>query len=149
MRERSSVTGFYLETLLLIVVFLSVILVLTQVFGLAQTQSVRAKQLNDAVILAGNAAEAVAACGSPEELLMLLNENQNALPMPDSAGVTASYASDLSPQAQGAYRVGVTWLPEICEKGTMIHSVVEVRCGTPEEPVYRLETESFRRGADA
>ena len=143
MKNHSSVTGFYLETLLLIVVFLSVILMLTQVFGLAQTQSTRAKQLTEAVVLAGNAAEAFAESESPEELLALLNESGNALPMEDAAGVTAYYASDLKPEADGAYRVDVSWLPETTEKGMMVRGVVEVLCGTPGEPVYRLETEAF------
>ena len=57
MKKNGHITGFYLETLLLIVVFIAIILVLTQVFGLAQVQSVRAKQLTEAVTLAGNAAE--------------------------------------------------------------------------------------------
>ena len=53
MKKNGHITGFYLETLLLIVVFIAIILVLTQVFGLAQVQSVRAKQLTEAVTLAG------------------------------------------------------------------------------------------------
>ena len=81
MKKQSHITGFYLETLMLIVVFVLIILVLTQVFGLAQMQSTRAKELNGAVILAQNAAEAVAASETPEELLKLLNENGNAVPL--------------------------------------------------------------------
>ena len=77
-------------------------------------------------------------------LLALLDENGNARPMPDTAGVTACYDADLNPAPQGDYRVDVTWLPEETETGTMIRSVIEVRCGENSEPVYRLETESFR-----
>ena len=58
MKKHSHITGFYLETLMLIVVFVLIILVLTQVFGLAQMQSTRAKHLNGAVVLAQTAAEA-------------------------------------------------------------------------------------------
>ncbi len=143
MKEHRSVTGFYLETLILIVVFLLVILVLMQVFGLAQTQSAQAKQLTEAVILAGNAAESAAASRSPEELLGLMNENQNAGPMENTTGVTARYAADLTPEAQGMYRVDVTWLPEAAGTGTMVHSAVEVYCGERTEPIYRLETQTF------
>lgn len=144
MKRQSHITGFYLETLMLIVVFISIILVLTQVFGLAQIQSVKAKQLTDAVVLAGNAAEAVSASDTTEELLNLLNENNNAVPMPDAPGVLVRYDGDLAPEHEGSYRVDVTWLPEKTETGTMIRSVVEVRSGETEEPVYRLETEAFR-----
>ena len=63
--------------------------------------------------------------------------------------VTAHYDSDLTPDAGGIYRVDVTWLPEEAGDGTMIRSVAEVRCDGTEEPVYRLETESFRTGVGA
>ena len=122
MKKQSHITGFYLETLMLIVVFVLIILVLTQVFGLAQMQSTRAKQLNGAVILAQNAAEAAAASETPEELLKLLNDNDNAVLMADTAGVTACYDSDLSPDAEGSYRVDVTWLPEEAENDPLLRS---------------------------
>ena len=107
-------------------------------------QSVKAKQLTDAVVLAGNAAEAVSASKTADELLALLNENDNAFPMQDAAGVTARYDSDLLPESDGSYRVDVTWLPEETGTGTMVGSVVEVHCGETAEPVFRLETEAFR-----
>ena len=144
MKKYSHITGFYLETLILITVFVSIILVLTQVFGLAQLQSTRARQLTGAVALAGNAAEAVSASSSEEELLQLLNENGNAAPMSDGAGVTVRYDSNLRPDAGGTYRVDVTWTPEETGQGTMIHSTIRVCCGEAEEPVYDLETESFQ-----
>ena len=149
MKKHSHITGFYLETLMLIVVFLVIILLLTQVFGLAQMQSTKAKRLTGAVILAQNAAEAVSASETPDELLALLNDNNNAFPMTDTVGVTACYDSDLNPDAGGIYRVDVTWLPEEAGDGTMIRSTAEVRCDETDEPVYRLETESFRTGVSA
>lgn len=149
MKKQSHVTGFYLETLMLIVVFVLIILVLTQVFGLAQMQSTRAKQLNGAVILAQNALEAVSASETPEDLLKLLNDNDNAVLMADTAGVTACYDSDLNPDAEGSYRVDVTWLPEETKNGILVHSVAEVRCEDAEAPLYRLETERFRTGVSA
>ena len=144
MKKHSHITGFYVETLMMIVVFLLIILLLTQVFGLAQMQSTKAKRLNGAVLLAQNAAEAVAASETAEDLLALLNENDNAFPMTDTAGVTACYDIELNPDAGGIYRLDVTWLPEKTENGTMVRSVAEVRCDEAEAPVYRLETERFR-----
>ena len=147
MKKNGHITGFYLETLLLIVVFIAIILVLTQVFGLVQ--SVRAKQLTEAVTLAGNAAEAVSASHSPEDLLTLLNENENAALLPGSAGVTASYGSDLSPDPAGNYRVEASWLPEQTDTGRMVRSVILVRFGADEEPVYELETAVFLPGVES
>ena len=149
MKKHGHITGFYLETLMLIVVFLVIILLLTQVFGLTQMQSTKAKRLTGAVILAQNAAEAVSASRTPEDLLALLNDDNNAFPMTDTAGVTARYDRDLNPDAEGIYRVDVTWLSEEAGDGTMIHSVAEVRCDETEAPIYRLETERFRTGVSA
>ena len=55
MKRNGTTTAFYFETLVMIAVFLAIILVLTQVFALARIQSASAKQLTDAVVLAGNA----------------------------------------------------------------------------------------------
>lgn len=79
MKRKQHITAFYLETLLMIVVFISIILVLTRVFGSARLQSVEAKRLTAAVTLAQNTAEAVSASGSPQDLLDLLNEKNNAI----------------------------------------------------------------------
>ena len=79
MKRKQHITAFYLETLLMIVVFISIILVLTRVFGRARLQSVEAKRLTAAVTLAQNTAEAVSASGSPQDLLDLLNEKNNAI----------------------------------------------------------------------
>ena len=66
------VTSFYVETLILILVFVAVILALTQVFGLAKKQSEEARLLTSAVTLAQNAAEAFSAADSAESLRALL-----------------------------------------------------------------------------
>lgn len=141
--KKQHITAFYLEALLLIVVFIAIILVLTQIFGLGKSQSSRARQLTDAVVLAEKAAEAVSASDSPETLFALLNENGNARPMGDTAGVTAFYGGDTRPDPAGAFRVDVTWLPETGESGILVRSVIEVRCGNAAEPVYRLDTAVF------
>lgn len=144
MKRNGRITAFYMESLLLILVFFVIILLLTRVFGLARQQTAAAGQLTDAVILAGNAAEAVSFSADPGELLALLNENGNASELPDASGVTACYDEGKNPDPQGAYRVEVSWQPEKTPNGTMISSIIQVRHGEAEEPVYRLETASFR-----
>ncbi|MDO4990550.1 MAG: hypothetical protein Q4E45_08620 [Eubacteriales bacterium] len=144
--KRQNLTSFYLEALLLVVIFVSMILVLTGVFGAARTQSTQAKRLSQAVTLASNAAEAVSAADSEESLLRLLNENDNALRITDDAGVTAFYDVDGSPDPRGAFRVDVSWLPEGTMTGTLVSSVIQVRFDG-DEPVYRLETLSFKKEA--
>ena len=144
MKRNGQITAFYFETLLLIVVFLAIILVLTQVFGLARQQTAAARRLTDAVTLAGNAAEAVSASADPAELLKLLNENGNAEELPDASGVKAFYDNEKNPDPQGAYRVEISWQPEKTAGGIMVSSVISVCHGGSEEPIYRLETASFR-----
>ena len=69
MRKASQVTAFYVEVLILTVGMILIVLVLTQVFALGRMQSASAEELTDAVCLAQNAAEAVAAaarvCAAP------------------------------------------------------------------------------------
>ena len=77
--KRRHITAFYLETLILIIVFIGVILVLVRVFGISREKSETARLLTGAVSLSENAAEAVAASASPEEAAALLNENGNAV----------------------------------------------------------------------
>ena len=143
-------TAFYLETMLLIVVFILMILLLTGVFGLAQTQSSAAEHLTDAVTLAGNAAEKFAAADGAETLLQLLDENGNAFPREDTAGMTAFYDRDLNPEADGIYRVELTWQPDpMPGPGTMFYARILVYAGTAEEPVYTLQTAKYRQEAEA
>ena len=101
MKKKGHITAFYLETLLMIVVFVSIILVLTRVFGSARAQSAKAKHLTAAVTLAQSTAEAVSAAGSPQDLHQLLNVEENALLQEDAstgeALVTAVYDGDMNP----------------------------------------------------
>lgn len=146
MKKSSHVTAFYIETLLLIVVFIGVILILTGIFGLGRAQGAAAKELNNAVCLAQNAAEAVSASKSAEELLSILNENSNASLMPDGTGVSAFYGKNMEPDENGLYRVDVSWIDD---GSGLIRSVIEVRCGEEAETVYSLETAVFIKGAAA
>lgn len=159
MKKNHSVTAFYIETLLLIVVFLSIILVLTQIFGLARMQSASARQLTDAVTLAGNAAEAFSGSESKNAMLQLFNERDNAGALPEGNGVFARYDASLQPDADGAFRVEVTWEaePDPAEGESaasgnapagLVRSVIRVLYGEDGREVYRLETAAYK-GAKA
>lgn len=126
---RKHITAFYLETLLLIVVLVAVILTLTVVFGGARAESVRASRLNQAVILAENAAEAVAASDSLEAVQRLLDENGNT--RADGDTLTAFYDE---------FQVHITWVPE----GALVSSTVTVLWN--DEEIYTLETAVYTGG---
>lgn len=140
--KRQHITGFYVETLLLIVVFIAILLMLTQVFGLSRLRSGEAESLTNAVTLAGNTAEAFAAADSPEALAALLNENGNAALMPDTAGVTARYDAEMNPDPNGSVTVELYWLQE---PGGFVKAQIRVLSEGVSEPVFTLRTASYRQ----
>ncbi|MBQ3955896.1 MAG: hypothetical protein II680_08400 [Clostridia bacterium] len=136
---KKHITSFYVETLILILVFVAVILTLTQVFGMAKKQSEEAKLLTSAVTLAQNAAEAfsASAADSGDALLALLDEGGNA--SISDGKITAAYDADMTPDPDGILRVevsGETWImSEHYAKGT----IRVVRADTGAE-IYSVET---------
>ena len=143
------ITAFYLETLLLILVFIAIILVLTSVFGMARTQSGDAALLTSAVSLAGNAAEAVSASDSPETLVRridLFGEGAEILSDAGPTTVRARFGRDMTPDPAGELVLDVTWEPEETAAGTLVASTVTVRRSGADEEVCSLETAVFLEG---
>lgn len=141
MKKNGPITAFYLETLLLIVVFIGIILVLTQVFGLSRTQSREAARLTDAVILAQNAAEAVSAAKSPQEAAALLAQETGTWGMAVKGnGFLVRFDRSLRPEPEGNYTVLVSWNDE---GDGFVRSQINVFYGTERNPLYTLETAAF------
>ena len=150
MKKASQVTAFYVEVLLLTVGMILVVLVLTQVFALGRTQSASAGELTDAVCLAQNAAEAVAASRSPEELLRTLDEEGNS-GFDESAAlptVWAAYDTHMHPDERGAILLRVTWEAAETEKGELVHSTITVTDRADEHTIYTLRTAVFIKEAE-
>lgn len=113
MKQKGHFTAFYIETLVMILVFVGIILVLTQVFAAAKKKSAEAKTLTTAVCLAENLAEAFQAAETPDELYRLLDaagthESDGSL----SGSVnsfTALYNDDMKLAPGGAYRMEMNW----------------------------------------
>ncbi len=139
--KRGQITGFYLETLLLIVVFIAIILVLTRVFGVSRSMSGDAKYLTDAVCLAQNTAEAVSAADSQDSLLSLLDEGGNAR-AGDERGVQARYDDDMHPSPRGCYTVEATWEPAD-QDSELVYSTISVWREGNKDPIYSLRTAVF------
>ncbi len=151
MNEKQHITAFYLEALLMILVFVGTILILTGIFGAGKAQSSEAKMTTNAVCLAENAAEAAAAARSPEELLQLMNETGNAVITPEGL-VRACYTTDMAPDPEGNFVVEVTWEPEEAASpgaesaGTLVRNGITVRYEGRGEPVYTLRTAVYLQG---
>lgn len=171
MKRKQHITAFYLETLLMIAVVISIILVLTKVFGGARVQSTRAKRLTDSVTLAQNTAEAVSLSHTPQELHDLLNEDSNAVFQEDAqsgqALVTAVYDAQMQPVPlsqeilesvgqeggapdlllqRGELVVETSWVPS--QESGLVDAVITVFDGNTGEAVYALETSVYPGGQE-
>ena len=138
--KKRHMSNFYIETLVLVVIFIVVILVLVKVFALSEQMSTRAGILTKAVHLAENAAEAVAASDSPEALQGLLEENGNTLLAEEGETVILNvwYDAEMEPAAEGSIRMEITWKaeggPDFAENRIDVYWMDEA------EPAYSLET---------
>ncbi len=146
--KRQQLTAFYLEALVLVVIFVVMILVLTGVFGTARAQSAQAQRLTQAVTLAANAAEAVSAADDFEQAAALLDEGGNVHITKDQ--ITALYNSDGTPcpDENGALRLTVTWEPSE-EDAAFVVSRISVYAAQEDIPAYTMETARYRKEADA
>ncbi|MBR0352879.1 MAG: hypothetical protein IJH53_06705 [Oscillospiraceae bacterium] len=144
--KRNELTSFYLEALLLIVAFVAIILVLTGVFGTARAQSAEARELTQAVMLASNAAEAVAAADSPEQAAAMLDEGGNV--RISDGKIEVCYFSDGSSctDGKGDLNMTVTWEASAEDPGLVV-SRITVSAADDGEAVYTLETASFKKEA--
>lgn len=144
--KKQQLTSFYLEALLLVVIFVAMILVLAGVFGAARAKSVRARLLTQAVTLAVNAAEAASAADDPAQAAALLDEGENVR----VAGglIEASYTADGKPcpDGHGALRLTVSWEPS-AEDDDLVTSWIAVYAAQEDTPVYTLETARWRKEA--
>ena len=161
MKGGRHITGFYIETLILIVVFISIILVISNVFGLARLRNAHAQELSSAVSLAQNTAEAVSLSKDVQGLADLLAEGgaapenaasetaggQNTAPAvsaeADGSGVTARYNDRLEPDPAGDYKVRISWEPA----GSLVKSHIAVCFRDQKEPVYELDTAVYVKEA--
>ena len=155
MNKDRHMTAFYLETALMVIIFVLVIAVLAQAFSHAGMQSREAEQLTNAVCLAQNAAEAVSAADSEEALAQLLDENGNVV-LADAAVVTAYYDEDMQPVAadaasqDGILRVEATWDPgEEGAGGTFVNSDISVYQEGGEDPLFTMNTGVYLKKASA
>lgn len=94
--------SFMIELLAMLVVFVFVILVMSRVYARSLAEAQEAKRLNDAVILASNAAEVFLSEEEEEKIRDVLNERNNATIEED---VIAYYNDDLQPDANGKMKV--------------------------------------------
>ena len=146
MDRRNNVTSFYIEAVLLILIFVTIIIVLTNVLGLAKKESFNARAKTNAVVLAQNAAEAVEGSKSKTELMKMLDENGNVSveKVKGENVLSARYDADMKANRKGDYIVYVSWEPKKDRYGTFVSSNIDVNyVGSS---IYRLETGVYLKG---
>lgn len=145
MKKTHHITAFYLETILLIIVFMGIVMVLTNIFGGSKAISSSAKHLNTAVCLAQNAAEAVSESDSAGKLADLLGAD-SAGEIHDESSVNmlrVNYNEYMRPDKDGRYHLDVSWEPVSSGSGTLVSSNISVYFGESDRPVYTLKTAVF------
>lgn len=127
MRDKRHFTSFYVETLILVLVFMLIILVLTRVFGAARTMSADAADLSQAVRIAENIAESVSSRNNGD-----VNPLSSAYvtPLPQSQ----RYDDTMRPAADGEYLAEVSY--EYDGMVTVCH--IEISRGG--RSIYTLDT---------
>lgn len=120
MRKGQSITAFYVESLLLILVFIGILLALTQIFGLSRRESVQAKLLTNAVTLAQNAADD------------FLSGQYGFTREEGDDG--RRYTADMAPDPDGRLSVRIHWT----RQADMLEGTVSVYDDQQSEPLFSL-----------
>lgn len=136
MRDKHRTTAFYIEMLLLILVFTGVIVTLSGVFATAKEQSSRARALNGAVRLAENAAEIIAGTDDRSEMVALLGDSATC--HLESKKLLARYNGELEPDPNGGFTLEIVWEDKY---GLVSYDIRVTWHGG--EPVYELKTSVF------
>ena len=134
---------FYVEAFILLFFFLAVIVIVSRVLVTAKAESIRARDLTDAVILAENAAEISGSTADPEEIYALFGIERWAnggaeavLPLTVElrCGREPVYAED------GRYLLTVVWNREEHAAGDLVSAFVRVALYETGEELYTLDT---------
>ena len=164
--KHAHVTAFYLETLLMILVFVAVILMLTQVFGQSRKLSAEAGYLSDAATISESVSAAVRASEDEEQLLSTFvwaaSGSDNAAGGADAAAgesgaaesarllddaavptIEVTFNEDLAPAADGPYTVTATWEKTEGARGDYVESEITVYRDGIEEPVLTTKTGTY------
>ena len=146
MREKNYSRIFYVETFILLFFFLAVIVIISRVLVGARAESIHARDLTNAVILAEDAAEIAGASSDPEEICALFgtsgsgdSEAEATLPM----SLELRCGEDLVYAVDGRYLVAVTWDREAHAAGDLVTAQIRVSLFESGEELYTLDTASL------
>ena len=131
--------SFLIELLTMAIVFIFVIMILSRIYAHSLSKAQEAGRLNDAVILASNAAEVFLASDDPEEIRDTLNEENNAVL--NGNDVLSAYDEELKADPNGKMKVEIHSDP----KDDFVYGTIRVYY--EEELLYELQTGYLKKEA--
>ena len=141
-------TALIVEMLLLFVLLLIVIVTVTRVFVTARGQSLTARRLTGAVCLAENIAEAAHSAPDAESVPEILHGLDGVRDLQETEdGILLTIRQTGAKASTDVYRARLTLTEEPGEAGTLLSGTVEMYFGDDAEPLYTLETGSYRMAA--
>lgn len=133
--NRRQGTAFYIEVIVMLLVFMIVIQTLVRVFASSRRSAFEAERLSDAVTLASNCAEIVLASDSAEEVAEVL---QDAGAKGNETVISARFDDNLEMNPEGKMEVLIDWQKK---EEDFSHAVITVSYSG--EQLYELTTGKY------
>ena len=145
MKERKNL-AFIVELFLLFTLMLMVTTVLTKAFVSSRMQSLYARRKTDAVIIAERVAEIAMASDDLEDALKHIS-NMDSVSDLSSGGREVSFRSGVSENDGETFRVQMQWDSKEGDSAVLNTCRITVLPEDGDEPLYVLDSGSFRKGA--
>lgn len=139
-------TAFIVELFLLFALMLLVTVVLTSAFVSSRMQSLYARHKTEAVIIAERIAEVSMASEDLDEALELISGMEDVTDL-DRSGSGAEFTARISDTSADEYRVKLDWDGQTDGSVSLSTQKITVYYGEDGEPIYVLDSGSFRKEA--
>ena len=138
--------AFIVELFLLFALMLLVTVVLTRAFVSSRMQSLYARHKTEAVIIAERVAEVSMASEDLDEALKLISDMEDVSDLSRS-GNGAEFTARISDKASDEYSVKLDWDEQTDGPVSLNTQKITVYFGEDGEPIYVLDSGSFRKEA--
>lgn len=138
--------AFIVELFLLFALMLLVTVVLTRAFVSSRMQSLYARHKTEAVIVAERVAEISMSADDLDGALKLISEMEEVSDLSEYEE-GATFMSKISEDGKDSYLVKLKWEIESDRSGALNTQEISVYFGEGSEPIYVLESGSFRKEA--
>ena len=138
--------AFIVELFLLFALMLLVTVVLTRAYVSSRMQSLYARHKTEAVIIAERVAEVSMASEDLDEALKLISDMEDVIDL-NRSGSGAEFTARISDKASDEYSVKLEWDEQTEGQVSLNTQKITVYYGEDGEPIYVLDSGSFRKEA--